>query len=187
MTERNTREMPAIFCPGPTQRPHYSEGMVLGVDDFTAEMEYHRSKLRRHILRFHGYGVVEGLKVSAQKEASGWVVVIAPGVAIDPYGNEIELCTTVKLPLRTSEAVVAVHVRYAERLGDPVPALNSEAGMLPRRVEEGCEVLLVSSSVTETKNQKRVDAPHRTLSLARLVRRGPGWRVDRRFKSRRAG
>lgn len=166
----------AFFAADPIRRPNYFAGQLLSVDDLTSEQNYHRDKQRRHNLHCHGIGVVQGLKVSTERNNSGWRVAIDPGVAIDPVGNEIELCTTARLPLPKLPAAIQVGIRFSERLCAPVPSLSNPTlpGLQPSRAEEGCELLLGSVSLPDV------------LPLAHLVRVGSRWRVSRKFKVPRA-
>jgi len=163
---------------------------MLSADDFTAEQDYHRGKQRRHNLHCHGFGVVQGLKVSTVKKDAGWTVVIEPGFAIDSAGNEIQLCMKMTFRLPKSQAGIDVGIRFLERLCDPVPIVSdtTSPSSQPSRVEEGCEVLLDPVSMPRGFRAKTggFGTSHDILPLARLVRTGRAWRVDRKFKAPRA-
>ena len=176
----------AFFAAEPVRRLNYFVGEVLSADDFRSEQNYHRDRQRRHNLHCHGVGVVEGLKVSTVRKNSGWLVAIGPGVAIDPAGNEIELCATAQFPLPKTPATIQVGIRFSERLSAPVPSLSDpmSQGSQPSRVEEGCEVLLESVPVTQGLEGKGSGLG--VLPLAQLVRVGGSWRVSRKFKVPRA-
>jgi hypothetical protein len=172
------------FCEHPIERPNYYAGQLLTADDLRAEQDYHIEKHRRHNLLCHGFGVVEGLKVSTVKETAASKVIIEPGSAIDLAGNEIQLCATLKLQLPESPDVIQVGIRFAERLMSELMTPSSQ----PSRVEEGFEVLLTPISVRPTYRAKR-QSPDRSpdaLPLARLLRKRRVWRVDRKFKPPRA-
>ena len=180
----------AAFYEGSAKRPNYFTGQMLSADDFTAEQDYHRGKQRRHNLLCHGFGVVEGLKVSTVKKNTGWTVVIEPGFAIDSAGNEIQLCMKLTFRLPKSQAAIHVGIRFLERLCDPVPIVSdtTSPSSQPSRVEEGCEVLLGALSVP---HRSRVKPKGRgpslnILPLAHLVRTGDAWHVNRKFKAPRA-
>jgi hypothetical protein len=191
---KNNRNSPAperhaVFCEHPVQRPNYFQGQLLGADDLRAEQEYHRNKLRRHNLHCHGVGVVDGLEVSANKDADGWSVVVEPGLAIDPMGNEIHLCEPARFPLPESVTALQVGIQFTERLSGAVPVIGGEPEpeTMFTRVEEGCEVLLQPLPSTRAQPTHGCnDALGDVLVLARLVRRGHAWRMDRRFKVQRA-
>src|SRR3954468_4596309 len=145
---RNSAMRQAAFCEPPVKRPNYFTGQILSADDFTAEQEYHRGKQRRHNLHCHGFGVIQGLKVSTVKKDAVWTVVIEPGSAIDRAGNEIQLCMKVTFRLSESQTAIQVGIRFYERLCGPVPIASATSlGSQPSRTEEGCEVLLDSVSM----------------------------------------
>jgi len=188
---RSFRKRQAFFCPDPIRRPHYFAGALLSVDDFTSEQNYHREKQRRHNLHCHGSGVVQGLKVSIGHKDSAGMVTIEPGVAIDPAGNEIELCGTARLPLPELPTTIQVGIRFLERLSAPAPSLSDPAspGSQFSRTEEGCELLLspVSTSPRPRAKGRSLDIlPAIILPLAHLVRVRGVWRVSRKFKVPRA-
>jgi hypothetical protein len=80
MTNANT--------PG-TVRPLYFRGQLLTEKDLSDEQDYFREKLRRHNRLLHGWGVVCGLRVTPAEK--GCAVVVSPGYALDPCGDEILL------------------------------------------------------------------------------------------------
>ena len=176
-TTSPTVELPlrhAIFCAEPLERPNFFSGRLLSAEDLSAEQEYHRGKQRRHNRHCHGFGVVSGLNISIAKEPTGCTVVVEPGVAIDPAGNEIHLCEPAKLPLPESPAAIQIGIRFVERFCGSV-AVASTAGTSPAWVQEGCEIVLESMAPSDG-----------VLPVARLIRRGNAWRVDPKFKAPRA-
>ena len=180
----------AFFEADPISRLNYFDGRLLTADDFTSEQNYHREKQRRHNLHCHGPGVVQGLNVSTVQKNSAWTVTIEPGVAIDPAGNEIELCTTAQLRLPEAPTALQVGIRFSERLCAPIPSLSDPASpsSQPSRMEEGCEVLLhpVSMPGRARAKGKGLDISPDVLPLAHLVRVRGVWRVSRKFKVPRA-
>lgn len=74
------------------ERVHYFPRQLITAADMTVEQEYFRQKLRRHNRFMHGWGVVCGLEVTtvATKEHPRQVM-ISPGYALSPYGDEIYL------------------------------------------------------------------------------------------------
>ena len=178
------------LCEPPVKRPNYFTGQILSAEDFTAEQEYHRGKQRRHNLHCHGFGVVQGLKVSTAKKNGGCTVVIEPGFAIDSAGNEIQLCMKVTFRLPKSETAIQVGIRFLERLSDPIPIVSdaTSPSSQPSRVEEGCEVLLDPVSMPRGSRAKTggLGTSLDVLPLAHLVRRGRVWQVNRKFKAPRA-
>jgi hypothetical protein len=175
-----------FFEAHPISRLNYFFGRLLTADDFTTEQKYHREKQRLHNLHCHGPGVVQGLKVSTAHKNSGWTVTIGPGVAIDPAGNEIQLCTTAKLPLPASPTALQVGIRFSERLSAPIPSISDPASPSSQasRVEEGCEVVLgpLTTPGGSRAKGKGLDISPDVLPLAHLVRVRGAWRVNRKFK-----
>jgi len=176
-----------MFCSDAMKRPNYFTGQLLSADDFTAEQDYHRGKQRRHNLLCHGFGVVQGLKVSTVNENRGSTVVVEPGFAIDSTGNEIQLCTRVEFHLPKSPTAIQVGIRFSERFCEPAPIVSDATPLVsqPSRVQEGCEVLLGAVSVPQgsrAKHQGR-GASVNILPLAHLVRTGCAWHVNRKFKA----
>lgn len=182
---RSFSKRQAFFPPDLIRRPYYFTGALLSADDFTSEQNYHREKQRRHNLHCHGCGIVHGLRVSVAHSTFA-TVAIEPGVAIDPAGNEIELCTTARLPLPESPAAIQVGIRFLERLSAPVPSLSDLASTdsHPSRVEEGCEVVLTPISLPA--KGKELDILPGILPLAHLARVKGAWRMSRKFKIPRA-
>jgi hypothetical protein len=170
-------------------RPNYFTGRVLTADDLQAEQEYHRGMRRRHNLFCHGFGVVQGLKVSTAKDDAGWTVTVAPGFALDFEGNELQLCAQAKLRAPELRTPVEVCIRFVERPTDPVPVFWADGieCSQPSRIEESCEVFLNSKPqpASSAANSKGRGCFSHALPLARLVRTRRGWQVDREFKSRR--
>ena len=162
------------------KRPNYFAGRLLTVEDFQAEQDYHGSKARRHNLLIHGSGVVVGLHVSMENSAVGSAVLVEPGFALDPLGNEVQLDERRKLPIVNSCASFQVRIRYLERFADGLPATGQGGSVStqPRWIVETCEVVLVSEPFP-TDPANPADAG---VALARVVRRGRRWHVDRRFK-----
>jgi hypothetical protein len=85
-------------CPTPPyfDRLNYFYGQMLGANDFKAEQDYFREKIKLHNRCLHGYGTVCGLLVVPADAHVGCVpdpekpeVVILPGLALDAEGNEL--------------------------------------------------------------------------------------------------
>ena len=180
----------AAFCEPRVKRLNYFTGQFLSPDDFTAEQDYHIGKRRLHNLHCHGFGVLHGLKVATTREKTGWTVVIKPGVAIDPKGNEIQLCMKVTFRLPESKTAIQVGIRFSERLCDPVQIMSNATSLSsqPSRVEEGCEILLNPVSIPRGSRAKTggPGSSPDVLPLALLVQRGRVWQVNRTFKTPRA-
>lgn len=77
----------------PHKRVHYSQGQVLGVDEFVQEEYYFLEGARRHHRTLHGYGTVCGLGVSASDAGGGIEIRVEPGHGIDTHGRELRVDT----------------------------------------------------------------------------------------------
>ena len=155
-------------------RNHYFAGRLLGADEFQLEQDYVRGRLRRHNRMLHGVGIVHGLQVSVSPDgAGGEQVVVQPGLAIDPIGEEIEVrCeTSARLPPTGDQLIVTLC--YAERLTHPMPA-SAEQQVQFTRVEE-----TFALQVAET-------AGEHAVALARLIRSADSWKVGEAFPVRSA-
>ncbi|MEP3331180.1 hypothetical protein [Sedimentitalea sp.] len=75
----------------PHKRVHYSQGQVLGVDEFIQEEYYFLEGARRHHRTLHGYGTLCGLGISASDQDGGVEVRVDPGHAIDTHGRELHV------------------------------------------------------------------------------------------------
>lgn len=91
------------------ERTRYFEGQSLRADDLAQDQLYVREKSRRHNRMLHGWGVVCGLQVSQTPRGTSRVL-ISPGYALDPRGDEIVV-----------EHEVTVDLCAADREGNAVP------------------------------------------------------------------
>jgi hypothetical protein len=150
-------------------RNHFYFGKLLAVDDFEQEQSYNRTKHRRHNRLLHGVGIVRGLGVSLELGPAGGdpAVVISPGVAISPDGEELVLCEPA--PRDVCQGVSACYVTMAliERPSDPTP--DGERS----RIEESAEVAVFEN------------IPPGHLAIARLLHDSGVWRSDPTFDAPR--
>lgn len=171
---RRVRATPKPFG---LERVAYFDGQLLAAADFSDEQSYFRKRLRRRNLLLHGAGIVSGLEVSLAPPAGpgGQFVVVEPGFAFDPLGEEIEVCRQVTLPLPPRGQTLSVRLTFVERPADPVPVPlspgpTSTGGSVPSRIEESFAIDLTAAA--------REDA----LFIARLAFRRGRWQIDRRSK-----
>ena len=152
-------------------RNRFFSGKLLTADDFDQEQSYSRTKHRRHNRLLHGVGIVSGLGVSLEPHPAGdgESVVVSPGVAIAPDGEELIVCERLTRDVCHGESVCYVTVALVERPATPTP------GGEPSRVQESAEV-----AVSE-------DVPPGHLAIARLLRDGDAWRIDPSFEPPRSG
>ena len=153
----------------PLKRVRYFTGQLLSANDLTAEQDYLLGRQRRHNRWLHGTGVVSGLRV----EAAGGGIVLSPGIALDARGNELVVETPIQCPLPTG-TVAFLALRYVERVTDPVPSPDG-GGTEASRIEEGVELVWVGTATGEP-----------GVVVARLRRTKRGWRLDPKFRPRRA-
>jgi hypothetical protein len=104
------------------ERTSFFDGQLLSAADFHREQQYLLDRQRRHNRYAHGWGVLAGLEVRIE----GSDIVVAPGIAIDCEGNEVELVETQRLAIGSHSQVLFVGIVYAERPGTAVPVPGSE-------------------------------------------------------------
>jgi hypothetical protein len=158
----------ARVATGTLERPRYFSGQLLGADDFQLEQDYFRERLRRLNRALLGFGVVSGLGVSVQpgNSGAGEQVVVAPGFALDPFGEEIEVCDGQTFVLPADGRSLCVALLHAEIPSHPQPTAN---GQEFSRIEERFAIRLDPAPADDA------------VTLARLLREDRGWRVDRDF------
>jgi hypothetical protein len=160
------RVLRPLLAFGPLARPRFFEGQVLDAATLAAEQDYQRNLRRRHNLALYGYGIVSGLGVQVEAGNDGSRVVVDPGYAVGPLGDEYALRTVValRLPAKASEAYVSL--RGCDRPFAPVP---TSSGSEDTRIEEAC-VIAIAKCVHAT-----------AVPLAHLMNGSAGWAVDSKF------
>jgi hypothetical protein len=161
------------------QRVNYFAGQLLDSRDFVAEQNYLRQRLRRHNRVLHGTGVVSGLGASIAADAGrkGQSVVVKPGFALDPSGEEIEVCAQMTISLPGHGKTLFAQLLFSERAVAETPTVTNSVSEPDRqfaRVEESAELMLAPMQCEHT------------VSLARLIFKAGKWHVDRTFKPKRA-
>ena len=156
---------------GTLSRNRFFTGKLLTADDLDHEQSYVRTKHRRHNRLLHGVGIVSGLGVGVEPGPAGddAVVVVLPGLAIAPDGEELVVCERVTRDACAGESVCYVTVALVERPANPTP--GGEAS----RVQESAEVAVSK------------DIPPGHLAIARLSRDSGAWLVDPSFEPPRSG
>ena len=160
-------------CGPGLQRVNYASGMLLGIDDFRAEQDYLRHRLGRHNRLLHGTGIVSGLEVTVEHRTAGSVVAIAPGLALDPSGQEIfvDLAVTLALPAHATRLLVLLG--YAEHLCRTLPVAAGAPNTQPTRIAETFKIELAPVPAAES------------VPIARLRQVRGRWRLDPTFKAAR--
>ena len=164
-------------CPPGPQRVNFYAGQLLSVADFTAEQDYVRHTTHRRNRVLYGAGVVTGLHVTLERTGSNAKVVIAPGLAFNARGEEIEVCVPTSLTLPAQGKVLLVLLHYVEQPCRPIPALANDPQADPQ--EEAS-----FSRITETFSATLAPNPDDTaIALARLTFNRGRWALDRKFKA----
>jgi hypothetical protein len=155
------------------ERVNYFDGQLLAAEDFRQEQTYLRARLRRRNRFLHGAGIVSGLGVSVGEDHKTPSVTVQPGFALDPRGEELELCARRLLPLPVPGKLLLVQLLFAEKLTAPTPvSANSgnETEQRFSRVEETVTIVLAPKLEGDA------------VPIARLTFSRGHWRVDRSFK-----
>jgi hypothetical protein len=160
---------------GALVRNRYFTGRLLSPQDFQLEQDYFRGRLRRVNRALHGVGIVRGLQVSVRPKGrgAGEQVVVQPGFAIAPDGEEVEVRCETSADLPKAGSRLFVVLSHAERLTHPVPASGDEHVQFTR-VEETF-ALHVEATAGEN-----------GVVLAQLIRTRGGWKIDPAFSAPRA-
>ena len=155
------------------KRPQFYNGQLLTAADFKQEQEYHLQQHRLHNRMLHGAGVVSGLGVTAADTSSQPVIVVEPGLALDPAGREVILSAAVQLAIREDCLPQYVVVEYTARETDWVAVPNDETSK-GSRIEDGAIVRLAVDQASE-----------QGVAIARITRTSSGWTVDSTFEATR--
>ncbi|GEM_PF-994014 len=163
-------------CPPGLQRVNYFTGQLLGVDDFAAEQDYIRNKIHGRNRLLHGAGVVSGLQVTLERAAGKTQVVIAPGLAFNARGEEIDVGAPTSLPLPPQGKSLLVLLHYAEQPCRPVPAPATDA-------QADAQEHTPFSRITETFTAMLAPSADDTaVAVARLNFTRGRWTLDRKFR-----
>jgi len=183
----NLSDLQCLACTSPLERVRYFPRQLLTADDLAAEQTYFREKMRRHNRNLHGWGVVCGCAVETVAGSAQMLVRVAPGYAVDPFGDEILIpepvdvdlqrgvsnqpctvqppCPPTALPVAGDDArrVAYIAVRYAECFSRPVrvhPAGCNcdESACEYSRVRESFEVKVLWALPDSHKRAAQFDA-----------------------------
>ncbi len=145
-----------VAPPDPYKYVNYTQGMLLGVDDFIQEHTYlseHANWLTRELL---GYGTLSGLQISTDVDSdNGPRILVRPGIAINAHGQLIRVpspqCAHLnawfaankqQLPALSAGPIsVFVVLDYSETASDNVPVAGevgryAETLMIPSRLSD---------------------------------------------------
>jgi hypothetical protein len=151
---------------GPLVRNRYFSGRLLTAEDFQLEQDYLRGRLRRHNRVLHGAGIVHGLQVSVRSGSgsTGVQVVVQPGFAIAPDGEEVEVRSEISADIPEDGTRLCVTLSSAERFTHPVPVSDEEQAQFTRI--EGTYSLRVGATPDVN-----------GVVLARLLLTTTGWEI----------
>ncbi|BCJ39859.1 hypothetical protein GCM10010168_27190 [Actinoplanes ianthinogenes] len=132
------------------ERLRYYQQQYLGVGDFEAEQEYHRTMRRRHQLGPHTWGIVAGLRLDERLAGGVVEMYLLPGYAVDGFGREVVVGEPVRIdpdPVLFKgvhePGYVPIWITYDER--DTRPPASGYAGCAggteTTRVTEGWRLL----------------------------------------------
>jgi hypothetical protein len=145
------------------QRVRFFSGQILSAQDFEVEQQYQLDKRRLSNRYLHGSGIVAGLHVTVEDGT----VIVSPGFALDPMGNEIVIDRPTSVDTKPcANHVCYLFVRYTESGTDPVPAGNGRA-----------EFSRITESFILTVQDDGAGQPD-AICLGRLLRQSDGWTVD---------
>lgn len=160
------------------QRVNYFHGQLLTTEDFTAEQDYVRGRLARRNRWLHGAGIAAGLGVSIERNGAGAQAVIAPGMAFDALGREIEVVAPERLPLPAQGKALLVLLRYAERPCQPMPSLPGSTGAAMEATQYARIAETYAAALSPAADADAV-------ALARLHRVRGRWTRDSTFRPAR--
>lgn len=177
-------------CETELERVNYFQGQLLSASDLQVEQEYFLARLRRHNRYMHGWGVVSGLTVTVETPTQ---IVVEPGFAIDCVGNDIHVCTQVRLPVPRIADTLFIVIRYSETGTSPTP-LASDATTPTTgeaaysRIREGFHIEVVGTDPTSNHQGKGTGTPgcgcFHQICIARLSKTSRSWKVEQRGRRR---
>jgi hypothetical protein len=170
-------------CGPGLQRVIYAHGMLLGVEDFNAEQDYVRNRLKRSNRLLHGTGIASGLGVTVEHDSAGSRITIATGLALDPAGNEIFVEQSIHRALPAQGTALLVLLRYAERPCRLAPVVASSMVDAPDGTPAAQPTRIVETYSVALAAEPAADA----VTIARLRRVRGRWQVDARFGAMRLG
>jgi hypothetical protein len=114
------------------------QGLMIDASVWGDAHEYHRSQLRLHQLALHGWGIVQGLGVRVGESTN--LLVVQPGIAIDPAGNIIVVQQEYRHQVDARAAgTVYLVLLFSEVLSGPNQPLGNGAGQ-PTRILEAYRI-----------------------------------------------
>ncbi len=165
--------MSQLFAPSatlsmldPRKRVRYSNGLVLGLDEFLQEQTYFLAKHRGHARALHGYGVVCGLAVDSRGDPDPELVV-SPGMGLNPRGQTMTVDQDYCLRVN---AWLALHQDEIEALrgSPPVPGSPDVLTLYLVLCHRECETDIEPIPAGPCQSLDKVTAPTRIADDFRL-------------------
>ena len=154
------------------KRVQYSQGLVLGVDEFNQDQLFLMERDNLHNRALHGYGTVHGLDVEYDFDNSSPLVLVQPGLAIDPFGRHICVpsiqCGNLNDWLKTEAGreaaatpgplTIYVTLSYRECATDQVPVpggpcRTQEESMVPSRLADDYKLSFTTTAPNQVNEQ----------------------------------
>lgn len=133
--------------------------LVIGTEVWNGSHSRHQQHRNLHAAEVHRFGIVSGLEVVASTK-SAQTVVVAPGVAIDPFGRTITVPEPISITIKELGITFLV-LEYAESIDD-TPSVVTSSGTRGYRLREGAKI---------SKVKRLPETP--CLELARIERTTP--------------
>ncbi|HEX5416463.1 MAG TPA: DUF4159 domain-containing protein [Chloroflexota bacterium] len=146
-------------------------GLMIDEAAWADAHDYHRILARLHLLAGHGWGIVDGLEVIADENNPG-VVIIRPGLAVDPLGHVMVIGQERRLPYNVATGVT-LYVAARLREDKVMPQRYWSDVDEYTRVVEKCETVVQTTPPTKP-----------SLELARVVVDGPVRNAANLFEPR---
>lgn|GEM_PF-427985 len=156
---------------GEFRRVNPFRGLMIDEAAWGDAHEYHRTLARVHLLAGHGWGIVEGMEVITDEKNPG-VLIIRPGLAVDPQGHVMVIAQERRLPYQ-AEAGRTVYVAARLREDKVLPQRFWSDVDEYTRVVEKCETVVQTGVPTSP-----------SLELARIVLDGPVRNASNLFEPR---
>ena len=155
-------------------RVNFFSGQLLSADDFQAEQDYFRARLRRHNRLLLGVGIVRGLEVSLDPSSSddGPVVSVGAGYALAPDGEELSVPAARVCRLYAPASSGFVTLQYVQRISEPIVPTEEHGGQASR-IQEGVLIGFAES------------LPENAIGLAKLERDERTWHLVDDFRAQR--
>ncbi len=159
-------------------------GLMIDENAWADAHEYHRTLARLHLLSGHGWGIVEGLEVVADRREPN-TLFIRPGVAIDPHGYALVVGQERRLTVTVGQGVtVYVIARRHEELTAPQRYWSDQDEYT--RIIEKCETLVQTTPpLAPAIELARVTMSGALRNAADVLAPQPG-EIDLRFRERLA-